>query len=613
MATVVKNLSSADQNLTYTEQKKIAAAKKAYNEAKANNDTAGMEKAHADAEAIRISEGYYGGTDGTGRTKTTGWKYTGGKLDTGSLSATDKALITNSEDQQRIVNLKKAYAAATDQKEKDYINSLANSIRASYGYSGGKTGSDKDCSVLAYGQGGKSYDQIKGEWDAYVDKWYKPEGGWRWTNGLDVDMNVRTKANRVRQQMEANEKAMAGADATYRELLHKQNEALAGMLPSTTWNADYNNGEGRWETWNPNLGYGYNMNATQANIRNDWKKFYGYTDEQIDNWANDTSHYYNFVDVMAPARNSIDESSGFTGRYAQFINGPYASLISPGSRTYDGQVIPWETQGEMVTEKLPEYDENGNIIKTAPVLNNNNNASAYQRQFLPVAVNGILAGSGPKVNPMDPTTGNNNIAGQREFYVNHGTNELRSPDSSTLSGGTYDDYLRQIYGEALAAQLKVLQSGYEQNLSELDASQQQVDAAYTEQKRQTSGQSAQNAAAWREVANAYGLNSGAVGQASLAQRNQLQNDMNKLNAAQAAARTELQRQRMLLGRQYQLAIEAAVAENNGQLAKSLYQEAVRAEESLQQQEQFYANLALQYGKSMMSFAKSAGSGLSRVE
>ena len=69
----------------------------------------------------------------------------------------------------------------------------------------------------------------------------------------------------------------------------------------------------------------------------------------------------------------------------------------------------------------------------------------------------------------------------------------------------------------------------------------------------------------------------------------------------------------LPGWQHPLAIEAAVAENNGQLAKSLYQEAVRAEESLQQQEQFYANLALQYGKSMMSFAKSAGSGKSRVE
>ncbi len=97
-----------------------------------------------------------------------------------------------------------------------------------------------------------------------------------------------------------------------------------------------------------------------------------------------------------------------------------------------------------------------------------------------------------------------------------------------------------------------------------------------------------------------------MGQAKLAQNNQLQSDLNKLNAAQAAARTELQRQRILLGQQYQSAIEQAVEENNSQLAMSLYQEAVRAEEALQQQNQFYANLAFQYGKSMANFAKSTG-------
>ena len=127
---------------------------------------------------------------------------------------------------------------------------------------------------------------------------------------------------------------------------------------------------------------------------------------------------------------------------------------------------------------------------------------------------------------------------------------------------------------------------------------------HTEQKRQTSGQAARDSAAWREVANAYGLGSGTVGQANLAQRNQLQSDLNKLNAAQASARAELERQRVLLGQQYQLAIQKAVAENNSELAKSLYEEAVRVEESLQEQEQYYANLALQYAKAMMSFNKS---------
>ena len=48
-------------------------------------------------------------------------------------------------------------------------------------------------------------------------------------------------------------------------------------------------------------------------------------------------------------------------------------------------------------------------------------------------------------------------------------------------------------------------------------------------------------------------------------------------------------------------------ENNSQLALSFYQEAVRVEEAVRQQEQFNANLALQYGKSMVNFAGSTGS------
>lgn len=610
MAAVVKNLSSADQNLKYTEQKKISAAKKAYNDAKERGDTAGMEKAHADAEVIRINAGYSGGADGAGNTKATGWKYTGGKLDTSPLSAEDRANLSV-DDQKKILALKTAYGAATDDNEKAYIHSLAEAIRKSNHYSGGDTGSDY--SVLPYGQGGKSADEIKEELDAYKQKWWNPTRGW--TNGYSVDMNVRSQANLVRQQMLANEQAM---NDTNREELQAQNEQLASYLGgTTTWDDE----RGRWVTWNPNVGYGYNMNGTQDNIRNAWKRYYGYTDEEIEKWANDTGHYYNFVDVMAPARNQIDEGSGYTGQYAQFVNGPYAQLAW-GTKGWQNKNVPWEdTVGDGFHDdedydavRLPRYDENGNVIKTAPALKNNNTMSQYSAQFAPAAAGGVLAGQGANGSVMHPS-GDTNLAGQRDYYVNYGANAggFGSSFSSGASGGNYEDYLRQIYGEALAAQLKVLQSGYEQNISELDASQKQIDGAYTEQKRQTSGQAAQNAAAWREVANAYGLNSGAVGQASLAQRNQLQNDLNKLNAAQAAARTELQRQRMLLGRQYQLAIEAAVAENNGQLAKSLYQEAVRAEESLQQQEQYYANLALQYGKSMMSFAKSAGSGLSRME
>ena len=118
------------------------------------------------------------------------------------------------------------------------------------------------------------------------------------------------------------------------------------------------------------------------------------------------------------------------------------------------------------------------------------------------------------------------------------------------------------------------------NVSNLDASRVEMDDTYREEKRQAVGNSARDAAAWRELANAYGLNSGAIGQAALAQNNQIQSNLNTLATAQAAALAEIERQRLLLGKEYQSQINQAVAENNFEKANALYQEAVRLEEKM---------------------------------
>ena len=546
------------------------------------------------------------------------------------LSKTDKQNLSPAQ-QTKVLEYKdqwqKAYERG-DTKGMEDAHAAAEKIRKnaenSAGYSGGAGGNSYK--PLAVNNGGRTAEQMASDLAAYraantnygSDKYDGPHVGW--TNGYSVAMNVRSMANEVRQQMQANSEAWHTADEETRKYLHEENLKLAEILRKNTGQGEettyYNEDLGRWETWNPNVGYGYYMGGTQANIRNAMKEYYGYTDEEIENWAKDTSHYYNFVDVMGPSRKTTDESSGYTGQYAQFFNGPYI----PGSHYITMEDVYGDGFGKEAPTfmDIPQYDENGNIIKTAPALKGNNNASAYTQQFLPVAKNGVLTGRGEKVDALDTTVHDNNAAGQRAYFEATGgfANTPIGKQYYGTSGGSaggFEGYLQQLYASALEAQLKALESGYTANLSELDASQKSIDGAYAEQKRQTSGQAAQNSAAWREMANAYGLNSGAVGQASLAQRNQLQSDLNKLNAAQASARTELQRQRLLLGQQYQLAIQQAVAENNSELAKSLYEEAVRAEESLQQQEQFYANLSLQYGKSMMSFAKNSASGLSREQ
>ena len=57
--------SKKTDSLSKSDSDAIKAAQKAYNEAKAKGDTAGMNKAHADAEAVRNKNGYSGGSDGS--------------------------------------------------------------------------------------------------------------------------------------------------------------------------------------------------------------------------------------------------------------------------------------------------------------------------------------------------------------------------------------------------------------------------------------------------------------------------------------------------------------------------------------------------------------------
>lgn len=616
-------LSERDKGLSAESQKAILQAKSDWEAANseyqnAKDDasrTAARDKmtaANNAANAVRSKEGNYtagaSGTEYIPNAPSSGGNSSfasggGGGGGSGySLSATDKAML-NDEQQKQILALKEKYAqaaaAGADTNTLTGIHNEANAIRANAGYSGGTSGNDYV--VLAYGQGGKSADEIRAEMDQFEQKWWKPVRGW--TNGYDVSMNTRSRANRIRQQMHANETAMNGADKETRELLHNENLALAQVLYDHAGHGEettyYNDKLGRWETWNPNVGYGYNMNAVQPNIRNSQKQYYGYTDEEIDNWAKDTSHYYNFVDVKAPARNTIDESSGFTGQYAQFVNGPYAQLMW-GTSGWQSNDLPWVdsigdnfgSEGTFVSEL--KYDENGNIIKTPPALKNNNSASAYSRQFVPTTVNGLLVGRGAPVSAMDPTATDSNIEGQREYYNNYG--RYARGGGAGAGGGGMNSYLEQMYAAALQSQLNALESSYKQNISELDANVGKLNDTYTEQKRQTTGTSEQNAAAWREMANAMGLNTGAMGQAALSQNNQLQSNLNALENAEAAALTEIERQKALLGQQYQLQINQAIADNDFQKAQALYNEAVRAEEQLIQKQQYASQMALQYAQ-----------------
>ena len=101
------------------------------------------------------------------------------------------------------------------------------------------------------------------------------------------------------------------------------------------------------------------------------------------------------------------------------------------------------------------------------------------------------------------------------------------------------------------------------------------------------------------------MNSGTGGQAELAQSNQLSANLNALRQSEAEKRAEVERQRQLLGQQYQKAIQKAQADNDLNLAKALYEEAVRVDESINSAAQADADRALQIFNMLNNTALSA--------
>ena len=206
------------------------------------------------------------------------------------------------------------------------------------------------------------------------------------------------------------------------------------------------------------------------------------------------------------------------------------------------------------------------------------------------------AGSGATAEPTTPaqdwsTPGGSgssstvdSAAGQRDAYNQQIQDYLKQleamRDQKTPSAADQSDYIRRMYEQQLAANKAQLESDYNQNVSNLAGEESKIGSNYYEQRRQTQSNSDRAQANYNEMANASGLNAGTRGQAQLARSNQLQSDLTTLNNAEAQNRAEIERQRTLLGQQYQNAIQKAQAENNMELAQRLYQEAVRVDESV---------------------------------
>ena len=212
-------------------------------------------------------------------------------------------------------------------------------------------------------------------------------------------------------------------------------------------------------------------------------------------------------------------------------------------------------------------------------------------------------GAGETTTPTTPDT--SGASGGQSLWDRYRDYLNKLGDYKTPTPNSQEDYIRQMYEANLAANKSQLENDYNQNLSDLGAEESKLGQIYYEQMRQAQAESDRNWQALQEYANARGLNSGTGGQAELAQQNQLSSNLNTLRQSEAEKRAEVERQRVLLGQQYQNAIQKAQAENDLAKAKALYEEAVRVDEAISAASKADADRAMQIFSMLNNTALSA--------
>lgn len=165
----------------------------------------------------------------------------------------------------------------------------------------------------------------------------------------------------------------------------------------------------------------------------------------------------------------------------------------------------------------------------------------------------------------------------------------------TANPNTNEDYINKMYDSQLASQKSQLTDSYNQAITDLDAAKEQGAQDLQKNLNATATESQRAQKNYNEVQSAYGLTSGAMAQARLAQDNQLQADLTTLRTAQATADAGIERERALLSQQYSAAIAQAQAENDLARAQALYEEAKQQEAQLLAKQEAAAQLMASAG------------------
>ena len=182
---------------------------------------------------------------------------------------------------------------------------------------------------------------------------------------------------------------------------------------------------------------------------------------------------------------------------------------------------------------------------------------------------------------------------QRVTDINAGStpaSNFTAQTGTSFDIGDGNEYLKELYAKKKAAELAALKSAYEQNTATLDASRAQIAPVYDIARNSAANQNALSRGAFQEMAVANGLNTGATGQAALAQDVVLQQNLSQIDREQAEKTAAIDLQRSQLDTEYRNAIAKAEATGDAELANALYEEYVR-------QQNLYAKYGGQTGGS----------------
>ena len=157
---------------------------------------------------------------------------------------------------------------------------------------------------------------------------------------------------------------------------------------------------------------------------------------------------------------------------------------------------------------------------------------------------------------------------------------------------TFDEkeYITKMYESALESQKQGLTQDHDRNQAALDEQQKKPQQKTDANLTRTYVEAAKDKQNYNEVQNAYGLSSGAMGQARLSQDHQLPADLTALRKAQLGAEAGIEQERTALAREYEAAIRKAQAESDLAKVQALYEQAQKEDDRLLAQQEAAAKL-----------------------